>query len=151
MAIALSVSCCKVHKVVIYISAWASALLVQTTMGNARALISGTSDRYRFPRTDSRAFLFICLIFNSIITSPDWGVCKDTTLMCYETKTQHSCRKVLASSAKCMPLIPHLLFCSICMFRVWSKGKTRRCPLQEEWYVGCRQHVQGKVCGRFKN
>lgn len=62
MVIALGVSYCKVHKVVIYISAWASALLVQTTMGNARALISGTSDRYRFPR-----FSFICLIFNSII------------------------------------------------------------------------------------
>ena len=127
MAIALSVSCCKIHKVVIYISAWASALLVQITMGNARALISGTSDRYRFPR-----FSFYMLDFQfCYITRPDWGICKDTTLMCYETKAQHPCRKVLASSAKCMPLIPLLLFCSICMFHIWSKGKTRRCSLQE--------------------
>ena len=64
MIIALGVPCRKAHKVVIYISAWASALLVQTTMGNARALISGTSDRYRFPRF----FLFIWLIFKSVIS-----------------------------------------------------------------------------------
>ena len=50
MVIALGVSYCKVHKVVIYISAWASALLVLTTMGNAKASMRGTSDRYRFPR-----------------------------------------------------------------------------------------------------
>ena len=36
--------------VYINISAWASALLVQTVMGNARALSSGTSNRYRLPR-----------------------------------------------------------------------------------------------------
>ena len=75
MTIALSVSCCKVHEVVIYISAWASALLVQTAMGNARALISGTSDRYRFPR-----FSFYMLDFQfCYITRPDWGICKGTT------------------------------------------------------------------------
>ena len=34
----------------LYISAWASALLVQTVMGNARASESGTGNRYRFPR-----------------------------------------------------------------------------------------------------
>ena len=34
----------------LYISAWASALLVQTTAGSSKALISGTSNRYRFPR-----------------------------------------------------------------------------------------------------
>ena len=147
MTIALGVSYCKVHKVVIYISAWASALLVLTTMGNAKASMRGTSDRYRFPR-----FSFYMLDFQfCYITRPDWGICKDTTLMCYETKAQHPCRKVLASSVKRMPLIPHLLFCSICMFRVWTKSKTRRCSLQGEWYAGCRQHVQGKVCGRFKN
>ena len=33
----------------IYISAWASALLVQTAMGNAKASECGTGDRYRFP------------------------------------------------------------------------------------------------------
>lgn len=36
--------------VVLYISAWASALLVLATVGNAKALNRGTSDRYRFPR-----------------------------------------------------------------------------------------------------
>ena len=35
---------------VLYISAWASALLVLTVMGNARASKCGTSDRHRFPR-----------------------------------------------------------------------------------------------------
>ncbi|WP_368123576.1 hypothetical protein, partial [Bacteroides sp. RTP21281st1_F3_RTP21281_210402] len=34
----------------LYISAWASALLVLAVMGNAKASISGMSDRYRFPR-----------------------------------------------------------------------------------------------------
>ena len=34
----------------LYISAWASALLVQTVMGNAKASKCGTSNRYRFPR-----------------------------------------------------------------------------------------------------
>ena len=37
-----------------YISAWASALLVQTVSGNAKASMCGTSNRYRLPR-----FLFI--------------------------------------------------------------------------------------------
>ena len=36
--------------VYINISAWASALLVRTGLGNARALSSGTSNRYRLPR-----------------------------------------------------------------------------------------------------
>ena len=36
--------------VYINISAWASALLVRTVMGNARALSSGTGNRYRLPR-----------------------------------------------------------------------------------------------------
>ena len=34
----------------ICISAWASALLVQTTVGNARASRCGTGNRYRLPR-----------------------------------------------------------------------------------------------------
>ena len=34
----------------VYISAWASALLVLGKMGNARASDRWTSDRYRFPR-----------------------------------------------------------------------------------------------------
>lgn len=34
----------------LYISAWASALLVLATVGNAKALNRGTSDRYRLPR-----------------------------------------------------------------------------------------------------
>ena len=47
-----------------YISAWASALLVQSVMGNAKALKSGTSNRYRFPRffyaySRERKFVFI--------------------------------------------------------------------------------------------
>ena len=35
---------------IVYISAWASALLVLTKLGNAKALMRGTSNRYRFPR-----------------------------------------------------------------------------------------------------
>ena len=45
------------HKLIInrfvkmlYISAWASVLLVLTKLGNAKALMRGTSNRYRFPR-----------------------------------------------------------------------------------------------------
>ena len=34
----------------VYISAWASALLVQTAMGSAKPSKCGTSNRYRFPR-----------------------------------------------------------------------------------------------------
>ena len=34
----------------IHISAWASALLVQTVMGNAKASMRGTGNRYRLPR-----------------------------------------------------------------------------------------------------
>ena len=34
----------------LYISAWASALLVLTKLGNAKALMRGTSNRYRSPR-----------------------------------------------------------------------------------------------------
>ena len=34
----------------LYISTWASALLVQTTAGSSKASNSGTSNRYRFPR-----------------------------------------------------------------------------------------------------
>ena len=44
------VFCMDKGDVCINISAWASALLVQTVMGNARALSSGTSNRYRLPR-----------------------------------------------------------------------------------------------------
>ena len=40
----------KATEMLYYISAWASALLVQTELGNARASKSGTSNRYRFPR-----------------------------------------------------------------------------------------------------
>lgn len=42
----------------LYISAWATALLVQTTAGSSKALISGTSNRCRFP-----LFLFIINTF----------------------------------------------------------------------------------------
>lgn len=47
---ALGVTLNKSTLSLLYISAWASALLVQTVVGNAKALKSGTSDRYRFPR-----------------------------------------------------------------------------------------------------
>lgn len=46
----------------LYISAWASALLVQTLEGNAKALMRGTSNRYRFPR------FFIYRYYNSDLT-----------------------------------------------------------------------------------
>lgn len=42
--------------------AWASALLVQTVMGNARALVRGTSNRYDNPR-----FFIKCTNRNSTI------------------------------------------------------------------------------------
>lgn len=42
------------HSKYIYISAWASALLVQSSVGNARASMCGTSNS-----TDSRAFLYM--------------------------------------------------------------------------------------------
>ena len=38
------------------ISAWASALLVLDRLGNAKASMRGTSDRYRLPR-----FFYICM------------------------------------------------------------------------------------------
>ena len=50
----------------LYISAWASALLVQTVMGNAKASKCGTSNRYRFPR-----FFFIWpRLFTKIMIKP---------------------------------------------------------------------------------
>ena len=46
------------------ISAWASALLVLDRLGNAKASMRGTSDRYRLPR-----FFYIC----KETISPDSG------------------------------------------------------------------------------
>ena len=42
----------------LYISAWASALLVLATVGNAKALNRGTSNRYRLPRFFFYVFLY---------------------------------------------------------------------------------------------
>ena len=50
MFIPLSVLWNKSIRGLLYISAWASALLVQTTTGSSKASNSGTSNRYRFPR-----------------------------------------------------------------------------------------------------
>ena len=53
-----------------YISAWASALLVQTVSGNAKASMCGTSNRYRLPR-----FLFyMCTCPKVTDFCPAWGV-----------------------------------------------------------------------------
>ena len=51
----------------LYISAWASALLVQTVMGNARASECGTGDEF-----DSHAFFCICRCY--IVFCLDGGV-----------------------------------------------------------------------------
>ena len=42
---------CKKRTVSVCISAWASALLVHTVSGNAKASMRGTGDRYRFSRS----------------------------------------------------------------------------------------------------
>ena len=53
----------------LYISAWASALLVQTTTGSSKASNSGTSNRYRFPR-----FFFYSITY--LINEPSGsGIC----------------------------------------------------------------------------
>ena len=53
----------------LYISAWASALLVQTTAGSSKASNSGTSNRYRFPR-----FFFYSITY--LINEPSGsGIC----------------------------------------------------------------------------
>ena len=59
----------------LYISAWASALLVQTTMGNAKASNSGTSNRYRFPR-----FSFYNKYFSKN-ESFDSGICEQKLII----------------------------------------------------------------------
>ena len=63
----------------LYISAWAiSALLVQTTVGNAKASKHGTSNRYRFPR-----FFFLYGLVIIYLESSGSGVCwKKIGLLC---------------------------------------------------------------------
>ena len=49
----------------LYISAWASALLVQTGLGNAKASMRGTGNRYGLPALFS--YMYHSLIFNILI------------------------------------------------------------------------------------
>lgn len=54
LVVSVQFSCTDTNRIHIYISAWGSALLVQTTVGNAKASKRGTGND-----TGSRAFFYM--------------------------------------------------------------------------------------------